>query len=81
MNTFVDGIYFCPHTPEENCDCRKPRSGLLLKAAQEHNIDLENSLMIGDSQTDILAAKNAGCNSILLKKNQKLVDIVREFDS
>jgi D-glycero-D-manno-heptose 1,7-bisphosphate phosphatase len=54
---------------------------LLLKAAQEHNIDLENSLMIGDSQTDILAAKNAGCNSILLKKNQRLVDLVREFAS
>ena len=81
LNTFVDGIYFCPHTPEENCDCRKPRSGLLLKAAQEHNIDLKNSLMIGDSQTDILAAKNAGCNCILLKKNQRLVDLVREFAS
>jgi D-glycero-D-manno-heptose 1,7-bisphosphate phosphatase len=54
---------------------------LLLKAAQEHNIDLKNSLMVGDSQTDILAAKNVGCSSILLKKNQRLIDVIREFVS
>jgi len=81
LNTSIDGIYFCPHRPEENCLCRKPKPELILKAAREHNIDLENSWMIGDSQKDILAAKKAGCNSILLKKNQKLIDIIREFVS
>ena len=68
LNTSIDGIYFCPHKPEENCPCRKPKSGLILEAAKEHDVDLENSWMIGDSQKDILAAKRAGCNSILLKK-------------
>jgi D-glycero-D-manno-heptose 1,7-bisphosphate phosphatase len=80
-NTSIDAIYYCPHTPEENCSCRKPKPGLLLKASLDLNIDLKNSWMIGDSKTDIEAAKAAGCNSILLKKNQKLFDIVKEFIS
>ena len=80
LNSSLDGIYFCPHKPEENCLCRKPKPGLILKAAKEHDIDLKNSCMIGDSQKDILAAKNAGCKGILLKKNQKLFDIIKEFE-
>jgi D-glycero-D-manno-heptose 1,7-bisphosphate phosphatase len=80
-NTSLDGIYYCPHTPDECCACRKPKPGLLLKAASDLNIDLNNSWMIGDSKTDIDAAKTAGCNSILLKKNEKLFDIVKELIS
>ena len=59
-NLFVDGIYFCPHTPNDNCDCRKPKPGMLLQAARELDVDLENSWIIGDSQTDIDAGNVVG---------------------
>ena len=75
----IDGIYFCPHTPQENCKCRKPEPGLLLKAVQDLNIDLEKSLMIGDSEKDVKAAENAGCKGILLNNNQKLIDVVKKL--
>ena len=77
----IDAFYYCPHHPIDNCSCRKPEPGLLIKASRDFSIDLKNSWMIGDSKTDIEAAKAAGCNSILLKKNQKLFDIVKEFIS
>jgi D,D-heptose 1,7-bisphosphate phosphatase len=79
LDTSIDGIYFCPHTPQENCKCRKPEPGLLLKAVQDLNIDLEKSLMIGDSEKDIKAAENAGCKGILLNNNQKLIDVVKKL--
>ncbi|MFH1654826.1 MAG: HAD-IIIA family hydrolase [Pseudomonadota bacterium] len=77
---YVDEIYFCPHHPdkgypEENplfkivCDCRKPKTGMIMKAASQYNIDLVSSWMIGDSVIDIQAAINAGLRSILLRKN------------
>ena len=74
---YVDGIYYCPHHPHKGyegevpelkieCDCRKPKPGLLLKAAEDFNIDLEKSYMIGDTDNDVLAGINAGCSTILL---------------
>lgn len=63
----VDGIYVCPHHPDDGCTCRKPGSALYLRAAQEHNLDLSRSLMIGDKDTDLLAAKNLGMPSILVR--------------
>ena len=77
-NTSVDDFYFCPHRPEEKCKCRKPNPGMLLKAAQEHDIDMSQSFMIGDSLTDIQAAGKAGCEGILLNQNQTLLEIVTE---
>ena len=71
-NTTCDAIYYCPHKPEENCDCRKPKPGLLLRAAKDHKIDLKNSFFIGDSITDIEAANAAGCKGILLENNSLL---------
>ena len=71
-NTSFDAIYYCPHKPEENCDCRKPKPGLLLRAAKDHKIDLKNSFFIGDSITDIEAANAAGCKGILLENNSLL---------
>lgn len=69
----LDGIYFCPHHPEEgvppwrqNCDCRKPRPGLLRRAALEHDVDLASSYMIGDTVLDIEAARNAGMTGVLV---------------
>ena len=53
-------VYFCPHSPEERCACRKPSSGMLLEAAETFDIDLENSIMIGDKESDMEAAKEAG---------------------
>lgn len=63
----VDGIYACPHHPNDACACRKPGSALYLQAAREHDLDLSHSLMIGDKDTDLLAAKNLGMPSILVR--------------
>ena len=71
-----DGVYFCPHTQSENCECRKPKPGLILQAVTDFQIDLSESYMIGDSETDIQAARNAGCKGILLKKDQTLLEVV-----
>ena len=71
---YLDGIYYCPHHPKSGfegeikelkieCECRKPKPGMLLKAAKDFNIDLEKSWIIGDSENDILAGKNAKCNT------------------
>ena len=75
-NTSFDEIYFCPHTPSENCECRKPKPGLIIQAINDFNIDVSQSFMIGDSKKDIEAAKSAGCEGILLKKNQTLLEVV-----
>ncbi len=56
----IDGVYMCPHRPEEHCDCRKPRPGLILQAASELEIDLQRSWMVGDAWSDLLAGKAAG---------------------
>ena len=75
---FLDDLFYCPHHPETGfegevkalkikCDCRKPNSGMLLKAAKEYNIDLKESWFIGDRYTDIMAGKSASTNTILLK--------------
>ncbi len=74
---YLDGIYYCPHHPHKgyegeivelkiDCDCRKPKPGMLVKAAKDFNIDLSHSWMIGDSENDILAGKNAGCKTALI---------------
>ena len=74
---YLDGIYFCPHHPHKGfegeipelkveCECRKPKPGMLFKAAQEFNIDLKNSWMVGDSENDIKAGIAAGCKTVLL---------------
>ena len=61
----VSAVYVCPHKPEEQCKCRKPQPGLLLKAAKEHNIDLENSIIIGDTDKDTEAGLNAGLKKVI----------------
>jgi D,D-heptose 1,7-bisphosphate phosphatase len=75
---FVDDLFYCPHHPDSgfkgeikelkiDCDCRKPNNGMLLKAADQYNIDLQNSWMIGDRYADIKAGKISGCKTILLQ--------------
>lgn len=74
---YLDGIYFCPHHPHKGyegevaalkveCNCRKPKPGMLFKAAKDFNIDLSQSFMVGDSDNDIKAGIAAGCKSILV---------------
>jgi histidinol-phosphate phosphatase family protein len=61
------GSYICPHKPDDDCDCRKPRPGMLLTAARELDLDLARSYMVGDNLTDMGAAKAAGLPGILVK--------------
>jgi D-glycero-D-manno-heptose 1,7-bisphosphate phosphatase len=63
--TFLAAAYYCTHRPDENCVCRKPKPALLHKAAEDFNIDLSRSIFIGDSDTDIQAARAAGSTPIL----------------
>lgn len=62
----IDGVYLCPHTPEENCACRKPRPGLILQAGRELSLDLSHSIMIGDALSDIQAGQAAGISRNVL---------------
>lgn len=80
---WLDDIFFCPHHPEKGfagerteykiqCDCRKPKPGLLLRAAEQYNIELSESYMVGDSGTDIIAGKAAGCRSIYIGTDREI---------
>jgi D-glycero-D-manno-heptose 1,7-bisphosphate phosphatase len=62
----ITRVYYCPHDSHENCSCRKPAPGMLLQAAQDFNIDLSRSFLVGDACTDIAAAIKAGAQGILL---------------
>lgn len=86
---YVDAIYYCPHHPDKgfqgeiaslkiDCNCRKPKPGLLLRAAEDFNIDLANSYMIGDSDADSQAGTNAGCKTMQIGKD--VVDLKDAVD-
>jgi D-glycero-D-manno-heptose 1,7-bisphosphate phosphatase len=64
----IKDVFFCPHVPERNCDCRKPKPGLILKALKTHRLDIKTSIMVGDSAKDIECARNAGCGTAILVK-------------
>lgn len=66
MGGRVDGLYLCPHRPEDNCQCRKPRPGLILQAARELEINLQTSLLVGDNLTDLQAGQAAGVGRLAL---------------
>jgi D-glycero-D-manno-heptose 1,7-bisphosphate phosphatase len=74
---YIDALYYCPHHPDKgfpgerpelkiDCDCRKPKPGLLLRAARDFNIDLSQSWMAGDDARDIGAGQAAGCKTALI---------------
>lgn len=64
---YLDDVYYCPHTKEDNCTCKKPLTGLIDKAVEEHNIDLKHSFVIGDiGMADIVLARNIGAKGILV---------------
>ena len=62
----VDGIYYCPHHPDDNCDCRKPRPRLVLQATEDFNIDLTRSFVVGDLEMDVGLGRAVGCRTVLL---------------
>lgn len=64
----IHAIFFCPHTPDEGCGCRKPEIGLIAKAARAYGIDISATTMVGDSAKDILCARKAGCRAAVLVK-------------
>lgn len=89
---YIDGIYICPHHPDKgfegerpeykfDCDCRKPKPGLLLQAAKEFNIDLSQSIMIGDSENDVKAGRNAGLKSSILLGGCGFNDLLQAVSS
>lgn len=63
----VDAVFFCPHTPEDACQCRKPLPGLFQQIAERFGVELANTYMIGDSERDIAAGTAAGCQVILVR--------------
>ena len=95
---YLDGVYYCPHHPDKGfageveelkivCECRKPKAGLLLQSTKDFNIDLSQSWMIGDSENDVLAGRNAGCKTALIGETDygqnlqatSLLDFVKEI--
>jgi D-glycero-D-manno-heptose 1,7-bisphosphate phosphatase len=64
----IKDIFYCPHMPDEGCDCRKPEPGMILQAERKHSIDLADAAMIGDSYRDIECGIKAGCGHTVLVK-------------
>jgi len=62
-------FFYCPHTPNANCECRKPKPGMFFEAQNKYNIDMKNSWMIGDKESDIKAANAAGINKTILVRS------------
>jgi D-glycero-D-manno-heptose 1,7-bisphosphate phosphatase len=66
-------IFHCPHMPQENCACRKPKPGLLIEAKKKYDINMSESWMIGDSERDIVAANSAGIkNTVLVRSGHQI---------
>ena len=83
---YIDGLYYCPHHPHKgyegeipelkfDCDCRKPKPGLLIRASHDFNIDLASSWMVGDGDTDIECGKRAGCHTAKIGEPDNFADI------
>ena len=90
QDAYLDAIYFCPHHPHKgfageveelkiDCNCRKPKPGMLLKAAENLNIDLKNSYMIGDSDSDVQAGNAAGCKKAIKIEEGQLLETVNKI--
>ena len=75
----IDAIFYCPHTEDANCKCRKPKSGLLIKAANDFCIELKSSWMIGDNDSDITSGLNVGCKTRKITNLESLPNLVDEI--
>jgi D-glycero-D-manno-heptose 1,7-bisphosphate phosphatase len=81
----LDAVFFCPHTPEDNCDCRKPKAGLMKQIAQRYGIELRTVPMVADTLRDLQAARIAGCEPHLVRTGRaaaltdaQVVEIVQQ---
>ena len=78
----IDDYYFCPHSDIDNCKCRKPKSGMILDASRKHNIDLNQSYIVGDGYKDILAGEKAGLKTVFVLTggaNKLIKDIESDY--
>ena len=78
-NARIDAIYYCPHDADACCACRKPAPGMLLQAAENHRLDLRNSWIVGDSDSDILAGKNAGCRTVRIVRLDATIEVLSDL--
>lgn len=67
---YITAIYVCPHTPWDNCSCRKPKTGLLEQAAADFGLHLEDAILVGDAYRDIEAGRKVRCRTILVRSGQ-----------
>jgi len=75
----IDGVFYCPHRPDEDCLCRKPRPGLLLQAAKKMGVQLTGSYMVGDAATDLLAGSRTGADTFLVLTGRGLRQVIPAF--
>ena len=73
----IDRVMYCPHRPDEHCTCRKPEPGLLLRAADELDLDLQRSYLIGDAETDMQAGRAVGCQRYLVLTGRGRRQLIR----
>lgn len=78
-SAYVNAIYYCPHRPDENCPCRKPKTGMIERAIQEHSISKKLSWLIGDSESDIIAARQVGISGVKMKTNGNILEVVNRI--
>ena len=78
QNAAVDAFYYCPHVEQDMCGCRKPRTGLIDRAAAEWGIDLSCSYMVGDTETDVMTAIHSGCRYGLVLSGHAVPEMVRQ---
>ena len=76
----ITKIYYCPHHPDELCNCRKPNTGMIEQAIKDFKIDLSNTLLIGDSDSDIQAAYKMKIKSIKMKTDGNLNDLIDDIE-
>ena len=79
IGAHIDKIYYCPHGWADNCDCRKPKTGMLYNAQKDFNLDLTKCILIGDDDRDIEMAKAAGVRGIKVDDDYKLIDAVNDL--
>ncbi len=78
-NAWIDKFYFCPHRPDEGCDCRKPKIALFKRAIKDFDVDIKNSFIIGDKISDIQPAEQLSCKAFLLEEPQNLKFVVNKI--
>lgn len=72
----IDRVMYCPHSPDESCECRKPKPGLLLQAAQEMDLDLSQSYLVGDAASDVMAGNGVGCRTFLVLTGRGIQQLI-----